>query len=131
MASHRVEAGSGWISFAGIMILLAGIFNVIDGLVALNNSNYFVNNLVFGDLRSWGWTVLILGAVEILTAALVFSHSAVGAVAGITVALLNAVGQLMFLRTYPFWSVVIIAIDVLVIYGLAVYGFGSADEARG
>ncbi len=138
-ATQIETRGSGWRAFAGVMILLVGIFNFIDGIVAVLDRNYYayfyttsgnasvtVHHLVFGDIRSWGWAILILGIIEVVTALAIFAHMSWAAAVGIVVAACNAIGQLLLLGLYPWWSIIAIAIDVLVIYGLAVYGFGSA-----
>jgi hypothetical protein len=122
MAVDSPEIGSGWRAFAGVLILIAGIFNVIDGIVAVFDAKYLTNHLVFGDLRSWGWAILAIGAVQFLVGLAIFSGSGLAAFLGVLIAGLNAIGQLLFLRTYPMWSVITIAIDLLIIYGLTAYG---------
>ena len=110
------------------MIALAGVFNVIAGLVALADSKFYVAGAMFvwSDLRTWGWIVLALGVVELLAAGAIFRGRGWGRWFGIGVAGLNAIGQMVFLSAYPWWSLLIIALDILVIYGLAAYG---AQEA--
>lgn len=120
--------GYGWLSFAGVLFLLVGAFNFIDGIVAILNSHYVNSYLVFGDLRSWGWAILVLGVIQFLVGLAVLAHQSWAALVGILLAVLDAVGQLLYLRTYPVWSVIIIAVDVLIIYGLSMYGFGTATE---
>ena len=73
------SSGTGWKLFAGIMIIIVGTFNVIDGLVAITNANYFKNVgggseqlPVTNNVKTWGWVVLILGAVLILSGFLIF-----------------------------------------------------------
>jgi hypothetical protein len=121
--------------FAGIVIAIVGVFNFIDGIVAIANPHYFViqtaggtNHLVFGDLRSWGWAILVLGVIQVLTAFAIFSGRSWAAVVGIVVAGFNAIGQLLYLGVNPWWSIIAIALDVLVIYALAVYGFDREYE---
>jgi hypothetical protein len=122
MAVDSPEIGSGWRAFAGVLILIAGIFNIIDGIVAVFDAKYLTNHLIFGDLRSWGWAILVIGAVQFLVGMAIFSGSGLAAFLGVLIAGLNAIGQLLFLRTYPMWSVITIAIDLLIIYGLTAYG---------
>jgi hypothetical protein len=122
MAVDSPEIGSGWRAFAGVLILIAGIFNIIDGIVAVADAKYLTDRLIFGDLRSWGWAILAIGAVQFLVGLAIFSGSGLAAFAGVLIAGLNAIGQLLFLRTYPMWSVITIAIDLLIIYGLTAYG---------
>ena len=128
-ASTTVEAGegtrgAGWVTFAAIMLGLAGIWNVIDGLLALGSSKvYGVNTVyVFSDLRTWGWIVLILGALQLVAAGTVFTGNEFARWFGILAAGVNALGQLAFVPVYPFWALMLFAADVVVIYGLAVYG---------
>jgi hypothetical protein len=122
MAVDSPEIGSGWRAFAGVLILIAGIFNLIDGIVAVADPTYLTDHLIFGDLRSWGWAILAIGAVQFLVGLAIFSGSGLAAFVGVLIAGLNAIGQLLFLRTYPVWSVITIAIDLLIIYGLTAYG---------
>ena len=102
-ASTTVEAGegargAGWVTFAAIMLGLAGIWNVIDGLLALGSSKvYGVNTVyVFSDLRTWGWIVLILGALQLVAAGTVFTGNEFARWFGILAAGVNALGQLAF-----------------------------------
>lgn len=143
MQARTQARASGWVTFAGIMILLVGAFNFIDGIVAIVNSHYYayyytvngsqtatVHHLVFGSsIAAWGWAMLIGGVIEALVALAILAGQSWAAVVGIIVATLNAIGQLMMIGIYPWWSVIAIAVDVLVIYGLAVYGFGAPAEA--
>jgi len=111
-------------SFASVMIFLAGLFNVMDGIVALARSSFYVAGAkyVFGDLQTWGWIVLILGIVELCAGGAIVSGQAWGRWFGIVVVGLNALGHMLFIAAYPWWSLTIIAIDLLIIYGLAAYG---------
>ena len=118
------EKGSGWVMFAWIILAFAGVMNVVHGITALANARFFVDDavFVFSDLRTWGWIILIFGIVELFAAASVWRGGEFGRWVGILIAGLNAVAHLGTMQAYPFWSIVIIAFDVLVIYALAVYG---------
>ena len=124
--------GWGWIAFAGYVLIIGGAFNVMDGIVALARSSYFVAGAryVFSDLRTWGWIILGLGIVEVLAGFSIFTGRQWARWFGIGIAALNALGQLMFAQAYPLWSLIIIGVDLLVIYGLAVYGGPAAAAAR-
>jgi hypothetical protein len=106
------------------MLLVVGLFNVIDGIAAIANSHVFVANAhyVFGDLRAWGWVVLILGLLQLLAGGGVMVGNQAARWFGIAVIGLNLVAQLFFIPAYPFWALTIIAIDVFALYGLCVYG---------
>jgi hypothetical protein len=129
--------GYGWKIFAGILIILVGIFNVIDGLRAITNASqirsHFPNGQVqlplTDNLKTWGWLVLIIGAVMILAGFLIFSGNMFGRIVGVTVASLNAIIQLSYLDHNTFWSFTMILVDILVIYGLIAHG-GRIDEWR-
>ncbi len=114
--------GAGWRAFAGTLILLAGLFNLVDGLVALTNRHFFANPVLWDNLHGWGWVWIAFGALQVLVGLAIFGGSALASMVGIILAVLNALGQLTFLRAYPVWSVVIIAVDLLIIYGLTAWG---------
>jgi hypothetical protein len=128
VATDLDDRGFGWRTFAGVLFTLVGIFNFIDGIVAITNAHYLNSHLVFGDLKSWGWTTLILGIIIFLVGLAIIAGQSWAAVVGIILAVLNAIGQLLFLPSYPVWSIIIIAVDVFVIYGLAMYGFGPSSD---
>ena len=118
------EKGSGWLVFAATMLGIVGIFNVIDGIVALSKSKFYAVNAVyvFSDLRTWGWIVLAVGVVEILAAFALLGRAQWARWFGIVMASLGALAQFAFMQSYPFWSIAIFAACIFVIYGLAVYG---------
>jgi hypothetical protein len=117
------ERGENWASFALVMFLVLGIFNVVDGVAALASDNYFrADELLFGDLSMWGVIFLVIGGLQLLTAWLISRGSYAGALLGITLAALNAVLALVSVGAYPIWSLIIIAFDGVVIYALTVYG---------
>jgi len=118
------DRGYGWIIFAGTMLALVGVLNVIEGIAAVSKSHFFVANAhyVVGDLNAWGWTVLIVGVVQVLTGFGIFLKNQFARWLGVVIASLNVIAQLMFIPAYPFWSLAIFALDVLIIYGLVAYG---------
>lgn len=120
----ETERGLGWMTFAGLMLGFAGTFTVIDGIVALAKSKFYVADAVyvFGDVRTWGWIMLIVGTIELVAAFAVFSGSQLARWFGVAVAGLNGIAQLMFLPAYPWWAISVFAVDVLVIYALVAYG---------
>ena len=127
--------GHGWKLFAGIMVILVGVFNVIDGLRAVTNArqveSHFPNGNVelplTNDIKVWGWVILILGAVMILAGFLIFSGNMFGRIVGVVLASLNAIVQLSYLDHNTFWSFTMILVDILVIYALVAHG-GRIDE---
>src|SRR4051794_40336119 len=116
--------GSGWLLFAGLMIVMVGILNVIYGIAAIDNARFFVANqkYIVSDLSTWGWVTLILGVLQIVAAFSIWNGGGFGRWFGIGVAGLSAIAALLSLPGYPFWSLAVFTIDILVIYGLAAYG---------
>lgn len=116
----------GWIAFGGIMMMLAGTFQAIAGLVALFDSDYYLvttEGLVVGvSYTTWGWVHLLVGVVLVAAGLGVMSGQLWARVVGIAVAFLSALVNLAFLAAYPLWSTLVIVLDVLVIYALAVHG---------
>ncbi len=120
------EKGFGWLLFAATMLGLAGILSVFDGIIALSRGKFYTANssYVFTDLRTWGWITLIIGVLLIVAAMGVFSGSGFARWFGILAAGVSAIGLFgsPTAQAYPFWALIIFALDILVIYALAVYG---------
>jgi hypothetical protein len=124
VSSYAEPKGTGWVTFAAVMLGLAGTWNVIDGVLAISSSRVYTADsvFIFSDLNTWGWIVLVLGIIEGLAALSLLSGSEIARWAAIGVAGVNAIGQLMFVPVYPWWAITMFAVDVLIIYALAVYG---------
>jgi hypothetical protein len=123
-ADGAAPAGFGWVTFATVMLGFAGIWNLIAGILAVSSSRVYTANatFVFSDLKTWGWIVLSLGILQLIAAGSLLTGSAVARWFGITVAAVNAIGQLLYVSAYPWWAISMFTVDVLIIYGLAVYG---------
>jgi hypothetical protein len=124
----RVE-GSGWIGFAGTMLVIVGFFNVIDGISAISDSKYLVHQLLFSNMHAWGWFFLIWGIIQILAGLAIYSGAAWGAFVGILTASFNLIAQLSWVHTNTAWAISAMVLDVLVIYALVVYGGQARDRA--
>jgi hypothetical protein len=118
------DTGSGWIAFAAIMLLILGVLNFIYGIAAVDAANFYVRDAqyVISDLSVWGWVVMAIGAIQFVAAVSLFAGSGFGRWIGIVSAGCNAIAQLLVLPGAPFLAVSLVAIDVLVIYGLVAYG---------
>jgi hypothetical protein len=115
--------GENWAAFAGCLFLVLGMFNLIDGIAALANDDYFhVEELLFGDLSMWGVIFLVMGVLQLVTSFLIFRGSEVGALLGIVLAGVNAMVALLSIGAYPIWSIAILVLDGVVIYALTVHG---------
>ena len=116
----------GWAKFAGVILFISGAFSVVQALVALigPNTYYAVEDgtLWLLDLTGWGWWNLIIGALLIITAVALFAGQTWARVIAIILAVLSALGQLLLIPAQPWWSLIVIAIDVLIIYALTVHG---------
>ena len=127
---RRTEEPSGWavglILFAGIIMIMAGTFQAFSGLVAILEDEFYVttpNYLFQFDATSWGWIHLILGLVVAFAGAAVLAGRTWGRVVGITLALLSALANFLFIPYYPFWALLIIVLDIFVIWALATQGY--------
>ena len=122
--------GAGWAAFAACMLSLAGIWNVIDGFLAIFNSHVYAANttFVFSDLRTWGWIMLVAGAVQLTAAFAILGGSEWARWFGIIIAGLNALAQLAYIPAQPWWAISMLAIDVAVIYALAVHAGAKLRE---
>ena len=116
--------GYGLVLFAAILLAMIGCFNVIYGIAAIANSHVFTADAryVFGSLNSWGWITLILGALQLLAAAGVMAGNQLARWFAVAVLGLNAIDLMFFIPAYPFWSLTIIAMDIVALWGLCAYG---------
>ena len=128
---HAEGHGSGLVLFASVLLVILGCFNLIYGIAAIANSHVFTANAhyVFGSLRTWGWITLIIGALQLLAGAGVLAGNQWARWFGVAVLGLSAIDQMFFIPAYPFWSLMIIAVDVVALYGLCAYGSRSNLEA--
>jgi hypothetical protein len=112
-----------WLDLAGILLLLVGFFNIIDGIAAISDAKYLGgSHVLFSNLHAWGWFFLIVGILQIFAGVAVMKGAGWAAIVGIVTAFVNALSQFSSTHTFVFWSLTILAADVLVIYGLARYG---------
>jgi hypothetical protein len=125
-AEGPVTAWVGWIFFAALIMIMVGIFQLIEGLVGIFNRGYYqvaeTGLVVHVGYGTWGWVQLIVGLVTIAAGFGVMVGNMAARVVGIILAVLSAVVHLAFIGAAPVWSTIVITIDVLVIYALAVHG---------
>ncbi|HSE10670.1 MAG TPA: hypothetical protein VLB29_18545 [Nocardioidaceae bacterium] len=116
----------GWVAFAGLAMTILGVFHIVQGVVALLRDEYFAvgSNELALDLgyTAWGWLHLVIGALILVAGFMVFAGKTWARAVGVIVALVSAVGSLVFLAAHPLWSVIVIALDVVVILALTVHG---------
>ena len=112
---------TGWWVFAAALLLLAGVLNIIWGIAAIGNAKFFIadQKYIISSLHTWGWVTLILGALQMLAAFSLASGGGFGRWFGMFVAGLSAISALLSIPAYPFWSLCIFALAIIIIYELA------------
>ena len=116
---------TGFIMFAGVMMIMAGSFQAFSGLVAIFENEFYVttpNYLLQLDATSWGWIHLLLGLLVVLAGFAVLNGMVWGRIIGVVLAVLSAFANFAFIPYSPFWSTLIIAVDIFVIWALTVHG---------
>jgi hypothetical protein len=130
--SYDIEEGSdysswavGWAGFAGVMLVILGVFDIIQGLVAVINDEFYVvtQEWVFEfDATAWGWIHLILGVVLIASGIGIFSGNVAARTVGVIVAAVAMIANFAWLPYYPVWSIILIAISIAIIWALTAHG---------
>jgi hypothetical protein len=121
----------GWVFFAGCLMVLAGIFQAIAGLAAMFKDSVFVvsqNSLLVFNYRQWGVVHLILGIILMLAGGALFSGKMWARIVAVLLAALSAIANFAFIEAYPWWSLTVIILDVVVIYAVAVHGGELKEE---
>ena len=115
---------NGWCVFAGVLLLVVGTLNIIEGIGAIGNAHFFVHSTsyIFGSLNLWGWVVLIVGVAELAAGLGVLIRNQFARWAGVAILCLSAVVQLLMMPSYPFWALSLFAADIVAVYGLIVHG---------
>ena len=129
--SYAEGRGYGLVLFAGVLLLVSGFWNLIYGIAAIAQSHVFVANAhyVFGNLRAWGWITLIFAVLLLIAGGGIMAGNQVARWFGVVVLGLNLIEQMFSIPSYPFWSLTIIALDVVALYGLCAYGSRENVEA--
>jgi hypothetical protein len=115
---------SHWVAFAGILLLVSALFNLLNGFVAIFNHGYYStvysqgNRLLILNYTAWGWIWVAIGIVMALAGLGVLVGSRAARLTGVCLAVFCLVGQMIFLPVYPFWSLSTMVVSVLVIFGL-------------
>jgi tetrahydromethanopterin S-methyltransferase subunit F len=125
-SANDVSGWAGWVVFAGIMMIMLGAFQAIEGLVALFDDGYYLvtaSGLVLNvNYNVWGWTHLILGILAVATGFGLLAGNTAARVVGIIIAVVSAIVNLAFIAAYPVWSTIVIAVDIIAIYAIVVHG---------
>ena len=121
---YSESPGEGWLTFAGVMLSIVGVMNVIGGIAAIDDANVYIAGAqyVFGDLNTWGWILLCTGVAQFLAALGIWARNQFARWLGVGFASLNMLAQFLFLPAFPLWALAMIGVNTLIIYGLLAYG---------
>src|SRR3954466_1876753 len=123
------SAWVGWIVFAAVLMCLSGAFNIVTGLIAVFSDHVYVDtpgSSVVLDVTAWGWVQVVWGLVIIITALSLAQGHAWGRIVAVLVVGFNTLTQLLEMPAYPFYSLLIITVDLLILWAVVVHG----DELR-
>jgi hypothetical protein len=116
---------TGWIAFAGVMMIISGTLNAFYGLVGIVNDEWTVwgnRGSLYLDISQWGWVHFIMGLVVLAAGFGVFSGNVLARTVGVIVASVSLIGNFLFIPAYPIWAITIIVLDMLVIWALTAHG---------
>ena len=120
------SAWAGWVVFGGVMLMMMGAFQIIEGLVAIFDDGFYLvrsNGLVVNvNYNTWGWIHTVIGVIGVLAGVGLLAGNMVARVVAVGVAFLSALVNLAFISAYPVWSAIMITVDVIVIYAIIVHG---------
>jgi hypothetical protein len=120
--SQVMRTRSGWLTFAGIAALAAGVYNAVGGLAALSDDDTLeaqATEVLFGiDLTAWGWFWLVVGVLQVITGVLILRRHMWGLWLGVIGASLSVVMTSFVMFTFPLWAIAVLTLDFLVLYGL-------------
>jgi hypothetical protein len=120
--------GAGWNTYAALLLIFAGVMQILNGLWALDRQDTAVDSLFWGDnLEAWGWIYLIAGIALVVVGAFIFKRAPWATLAGIALAFLGAIVNLFWIFSYPLVSVLAIALYLLAAYGLTTYSLEELE----
>lgn len=124
--------GAGRAFFAVVLLMVGGVLNIIYGIAAIGNSNFFVHHAhyTFGSLKTWGWVTLIVGVLEIAASLSLLRGGTFGRYFGIGVGSVAAIAALLEIPAYPFWSLAVFALSLWIVRGLTIAGSENRWEER-
>ena len=130
MTTTYTNRRSGWVTFAGVMASIAGVYNLLSGIAAIADdarlSQYpglaDIDEVLYGvDLSTWGWFWAIVGGVQLVTAGLIFARNKAGQMLGIVFASISAMLTVFIMWIYPIWALVVLALDMMIIHALTAH----------
>ena len=130
MTTTYTNRRSGWVTFAGVMASIAGVYNLLSGIAAIADdarlSQYpglaDIDEVLYGvDLSTWGWFWAIVGGLQLVTAGLIFARNKAGQMLGIVFASISAMLTVFIMWIYPIWALVVLALDMMIIHALTAH----------
>lgn len=115
----------GWVVFAGLMLVLSGALDILWGIIALTRHQIFEGphgNVIDLNYTTWGWIEVVWGVVVLAAGIGLFTGALWARIIAVVIASVSVIGNLLVIGAYPIWSVIVIALDVLVIYAVTVHG---------
>ena len=117
--------GAGRVGLAAILLLMAGVLNVIYGIGALDDANIFVNDkrFIFSDLNTMGWVLIVIGVIQFVAGVSLMAGNTFGRLIGIFAGSVGAIVALLSIGgAYPWWSLGIFFLCVYIVHGIVIYG---------
>ena len=120
-AVDRMSRVTGWWIFAAMLLGIAGVLNVVWGIAAIDGSKFFTEDatFIFSNLNTWGWVTVAIGVLQVVAAFSLSAGGGFGRWIGVLAAALSAIAALLSIPAYPFWSLCIFALSIIVLYELA------------
>jgi hypothetical protein len=125
MSQQPSAAAVGWALFAAIMLMIAGFFQIIAGIAAIAEDDFFVTTQkwVFEfDVTTWGWIHVVLGILLLCVGAGILTGNVLARTVAVIIAGVSAVANFAYMPYYPVWAIIVIAIDVAIIWALTAHG---------
>jgi hypothetical protein len=123
---------SGWTVLAAVLMIFSGVMAILEGIAAIAKDDLFVRTANYAfrfNLTSWGWIHLVLGIIVLSAGCALFSGAVWARAVGVAIAGLTLIANFMWLPYYPFWAIVLIAMNIFIIWALCVGAFHDADRA--
>jgi len=131
MSEQRSDAGAGWVSFAGIILITVGIFQAFVGLVGLIEDEFYAvtpEYVVQFDATTWGWIHIIIGLIVAAAGFGIFSGNVLARTVGVFAALGSMISVFAWLPWYPIWGIIVVSMNIAIIWALTVHGRVLADR---
>ena len=125
MSEQRSDAGAGWVTFAGVILITVGIFQAFAGLAGLIENEFYAvtpEYVVQFDATTWGWIHIIIGLIVIAAGFGIFSGNVLARTVGVFAALGSMISVFAWLPWYPVWGIIVIAMNIAIIWALTVHG---------